>query len=590
MEKKKIMSSGLQRVILLILFLVLVFWSLPLVNKGIDLRDTGSYLTKYRYIFNRDIRVNELHYFLGEVAGGIIYALAPVRKVLALNVASSILYVLTALLLYLGLRSYLPKIPLMACALTGTFYGITWIRTLNWNAWTALWLTVGLLLLLGGLGRGDQRLLALSGFVLAINTYFRFPNMLFLALIAVVFWKELLDILAEEQGRIQSLIRPGALWRAVKSCRWFFAGAVAGAAVGLLLALVILGPETVLRDLGMLTSVGAGENEGNTHSITTGIYLFLLGMRSGAVSWVKYGVILAGICLLLTAVQALFQTNEKACGVCFTAGMVSAGLLGLFPGLFGDILAAHEWVAFGSIVFGIAGACCYGRKDRMLSCLCAAAVIIEGFLTIGTDTGVNYYRVYMGLPLALLMILAYRYKMDRPQDRNCRGFGLLIRMLAVFTFVFVTAAGIRYAVIHVYHDAPNAELTEGIHHSDYTGIKTSPERAEALNRLMKELAPYEGKKLLQIGCFNIGCVLTDMEPFYDSSWPDLEYLPMETFDEQLDAAIEKGDLPVLLLGTAEESGMNWSPGKFARIRELGESSLYRVLYRDALYTIYVPEE
>ena len=83
MEKKKIMSSGLQRVILLILFLVLVFWSLPLVNKGIDLRDTGSYLTKYRYIFNRDIRVNELHYFLGEVAGGIIYALAPVRKVLA---------------------------------------------------------------------------------------------------------------------------------------------------------------------------------------------------------------------------------------------------------------------------------------------------------------------------------------------------------------------------------------------------------------------------------------------------------------------------------------------------------------------------
>ena len=111
-----------------------------------------------------------------------------------------------------------------------------------------------------------------------------------------------------------------------------------------------------------------------------------------------------------------------------------------------------------------------------------------------------------------------------------------------------------------------------------------------MNRLMKELAPYEEKKLLQIGCFNIGCVLTDMEPFYDSSWPDLEYLPMETFDEQLDAAIEKGDLPGLLLGTAEESGMNWSPGKFARIRELGESSLYRVLYRDALYTIYVPEE
>ena len=60
-----------------------------------------------------------------------------------------------------------------------------------------------------------------------------------------------------------------------------------------------------------------------------------------------------------------------------------------------------------------------------------------------------------------------------------------------------------------------------------------------------------------------------MEPFYDSSWPDLEYLPMEEFEGQLARAVEEEELPVLLLGTAEESGMNWSPSKYQMIQQLG---------------------
>lgn len=182
-----------QKTVCGLLLLVLVLWSLPLVGKGIDVRDTGSYLTKYRYIFDPSVKVNELHYFLGELAGGIIYALTPVRKVLALNVASSLVYVAAALLTAYVLQKVLPRVLALACALTGSFYGITWIRTLNWNAWTVLFLSAGLALLLAGLQKNSQKWLAAAGFVLAINTYFRMPNMLFLALMAVVFWKTLLD-------------------------------------------------------------------------------------------------------------------------------------------------------------------------------------------------------------------------------------------------------------------------------------------------------------------------------------------------------------------------------------------------------------
>lgn len=580
------------------LLLALVLWSLPLVGKGIDVRDTGSYLTKYRYIFDPSVKVNELHYFLGELAGGIIYALTPVRKVLALNVASSLVYVAAALLTAHVLKKVLPRVLALACALTGSFYGITWIRTLNWNAWTVLLLSAGLALLLAGLRKSSQKWLAAAGFVLAINTYFRMPNMLFLALMAVVFWKTLLD--EWKRADIRALFRPQIWWEALKSCRGFFLGAVAGAAVGLLLALVFLGPDTVLHNLSVLTSVGAGENAENTHSITTGIYLFLLGMRDGALLWLRDGLLLAVVWAVVAGGSLLWKrvrgrSTKEAMGkpsliLYFVAGI--ACFFGLSEGLREDILSAHIWVAFGVIALGIVGTFLYAKKDTLRSCLCASAVIIEGLLTIGTDTGINYYRVYMALPLGVLLFLLLdwgRSGHGQPGSpciqKFISGFG---QVLAVFTFAFVTTAGVRYAATHVYHDAPNGELTATIDHPMYEDIYTSPARAASLNRLMEELAPYQDQKLLQIGCFNIGCVLTDMKPFYDSSWPDLEYLPTSEFKEQLENALAEDQAPVLLLGTVEESGMNWSPSRYAMIKELGESSAYRTLYVDELYTIYVP--
>ena len=681
-----------QKTVCGLLLLVLVLWSLPLVGKGIDVRDTGSYLTKYRYIFDPSVKVNELHYFLGELAGGIIYALTPVRKVLALNVASSLVYVAAALLTAYVLQKVLPRVLALACALTGSFYGITWIRTLNWNAWTVLFLSAGLALLLAGLQKNSQKWLAAAGFVLAINTYFRMPNMLFLALMAVVFWKTLLDewkhvgaaeenalampdnvasahrvinhvpdgtVSAEKTGevKIRALFRPRIWWEALKSCRGFFLGAVAGAAVGLLLALIFLGPDTVLHNLSVLTSVGAGENAENTHSITTGIYLFLLGMRDGALLWLRLGCLLAVVWAVVAGGSFLWKRvrgeaskeamEKPSLAIYFTAGI--ACFFGLSEGLREDILSAHIWVAFGVILLGTIGTFLYAKKDTLRSCLCASAVIIEGLLTIGTDTGVNYYRVYMALPLGVLLFLLLSWGRsnacgqssgcgefdkhghgsdrgyiqfnedrlndahDHGQDRvdgqpggygqfNGNGHGQprnlciqrfacgFCQILAVFTFVFVTTAGVRYAATHVYHDAPNGELTATIDHPMYEDIYTSPARAASLNRLMEELAPYKEQKLLQIGCFNIGCVLTDMKPFYDSSWPDLEYLPMSEFKDQLENALADGQAPVLLLGTVEASGMNWSPSRYAMIRELGESSAYRTLYVDELYTIYVPVE
>ena len=385
----------------------------------------------------------------------------------------------SALLLYHLLKKEMPKLAAAACVLVGTFYGIPWVRTLNWNAWTSLLLALGLVLLLGGLSRDSRRMLAASGFVLGINTYFRMPNALFLALIAVIFWKYVLETRS---------------WKgAVKKCLPFFFGAVAAAAAGLLLALLVLGPSKVVHDLAVLFSVGAGANEGNTHSVTTGIYLFLLGMRDGALAWLKYALPAAVLYLCGEGILGLAgrrrrgqEREGRGVGpwqILWAAGAAVFAVLGAA----GDVLTAHELAASGAIFAGTFGALWYGLKRRNLaySCLCASTVVIVGFLTIGTDTGVNYYRVFLGLPFALLVSLCLRLGRrckelaEAPEGRNrrCQEWAKLPRagaggrqrrpsagdgsrkagFLAAWAFslaacilAFTGAAGLRYALTHVY--------------------------------------------------------------------------------------------------------------------------------------------
>jgi len=119
---KRITLKKLEKVICLVLFAVLLLWFFPFITKGIDVQDTCSYLTKYRYVFDKSVKVNELFYLFGEVIGGIIYHIVPSHQVLALNVASWACYTSTAILIYHILKKYMPPIPLLASVLVGSFF------------------------------------------------------------------------------------------------------------------------------------------------------------------------------------------------------------------------------------------------------------------------------------------------------------------------------------------------------------------------------------------------------------------------------------------------------------------------------------
>lgn len=547
----------------------ILLWAWPFLNKGLDVQDTGSYLTKFHYIFQRDVQVNELFYLLGEVMGGIIYHLAPGAQVLVLSAASFLLYTLTGFLLYVLLKPYLQKQLLLLAVLTGSLYAVTWIHCLNWNTWTVLLLTAGILVVRKGLLEEKKKWLFAGGFLLGINTFFRMPNILFLALVVAVMWYAF----GHAGGKGKT-----AVWAAVRWAVPFTAGGAAAGVTGLLLGVAFLGVSKTLSDILTLTSVGAtGET---THSITTGIYLFFVGMKQGAILWLVYGallVLLAVCAAFLGRLAEQFLHLEHGGRLCAGTACVLAALYGLYRGLTGEILYAHTMTAFGTIFFCVIGAFYYRKKDLFFSTLCVMTVIVEGFLTIGTDTGTNFYRIYMTLPLAMVVILFLRWS----GKKRCAC------VIPAFLMAFVLGAGYQYATTHIYHDGERERLVCEIDSRAYAGVKTTKERAAYLTRLQELLAPYKEQEILTMGAFNVSEIV-EMKPFLNSSWNDLEYLSLDNMKLQIREKTEQGIYPVVVIATEEINGPYWMPQKVEYLEGWMEEENYQLLYADAWYAVYVP--
>ncbi|WP_099469134.1 glycosyltransferase family protein [Konateibacter massiliensis] len=593
---KKDIWIRLEKVICIILFIVLLVWFFPFITKGIDVQDTASYLTKYRYIFDKSVKVNELFYLFGEVVGGIIYHLMPSHQVLALNVASWICYTATAILIYLFLKDYMPRIPLLGAVLAGSFFGLTWVHCLNWNAISMLLQTIGIILLIKALKQDSNKLLVVSGIIFAVNTFVRLPNILQLGLVVVVFWHYFVPEFQFKRAIFKSL--------------WFVLSGAIGGILSLLAAIGILGFDKFTDDILMLTAVGGGGE--SSHGLVRIVSLFYRGMLQGAGNWLLFGAILIGVAIVIVVVgKMFFGTQQSGLGlrVMGIVGAVIISIMGLLAGLRADYLDVHVFVAFGAIALGAAATLYYAKKDILFSDICLSAVIAEGVLTIGTDTGAAYYRVYMGLPIAIILCVLIRFakelsvketkyktltQLRKLQWRNkwVLPTAMVLSIITVgFSVMYPIGAGYHYATTFTYHESDNKYLVQGIKAEQFAGLKTSVERAELIDRLVTLLEPYKDYKLLQLGSFNIGYVITDMKPFFDSSWADLEYLTMENFDSRLSEAVADKNLPVIVLADMEgdKSGF-WNKDKYSTAVELGESENYTKLYEDRWYVIYVPKE
>lgn len=534
---------------------------------GIDVQDTSSYLTKFRYFFEKGTGGNALYYLLGEFLGSLVFHLFP--TLYAMNVTGLIVWTLTGVLIYRIMRPYLSTLPLSAAVLGGIAFGASWVRCVNWNAWSVLFLTMGILFLVNGFGTGKNHWFYAAGLILGWNVFVRIPNIMFLVVLSLsipVYYMSSKDWKNSLKTALDKFLR-------------MVSGGVIAGLTGVAFSILFLGFDKFLADLGWL--MGSTGDSGAKHNIFDMVAQILMGVMDGARQWVKYGVIIGVVILLCLAVKKLWKKDMTL------VGCILAGGLALVIGFTREVtysscptlISVQNFLAYGGVAFGFFGTFWFYRKDKPFAILCLIEALSVLSLTIGTDTGSIFFRVYMALPAAIMAAVLWKLEIRE------------FRILAVFIVVLTLATGQNCNQNYIYHDGENGEaLNSTIDAEVFEGMYTTASRAEYVKRLIELLKPYGDKELLTIGAFNVGHNVTDMKTFFDSAWSDLDYLSMKEFNTVLDTKISDGNVPVIVIATEEINGAYWVPEKIDILEELVQTDLYETLYQDEWYSVYVPVE
>ena len=528
---------------------------------GVDVQDTASYITKFRYFFEKGTGGNALYYLLGEFFGSLIYHVFP--TLYALNVAGLIVWSLTGILIYRIMKPYLSALPLAMAVLGGLGFGASWVRCVNWNAWSMLFLTLGILFLLNGFDTNKKSWFYAAGLVLGWNTFVRMPNIIFLGLVLAVLYYYV-------GFGVKSAI--SRCWQMV------LGGATAGI-TGLIFSVIFLGADKTLADIFWL--MGSTGDKESKHNIFDMLSQVMIGAMDGARQWVKYGVIIGVVIILCVLVKKFVKKDVTLLGAVLAAGFA------FYLGFTRDVsvsstptlLSVQNFLAYGGVAFGAFGAVWFYKSDKRFATVCLMEALAMLFMTIGTDTGSIFFRVYMALPAAVIAAVLWKLPIKE------------LRIMAVFVVVLALAAGQNCNQNYVYHDGEHGEVIDSTIDSPvFEGVYTTASRAEYVNRLIELLAPYDEKELLTIGAFNVGPNVTNMKTFFDSAWSDLDYLSMEEFNTVLGEKLSAGNMPVIVIATTKINGAYWVPEKIEILEELVQGEMFEMLYTDEWYSVYVPVE
>ena len=528
---------------------------------GIDVQDTASYITKFRYFFEKGTGGNALYYLLGEFFGSLVYHVFP--TLYALNVAGLIVWALTGMLIYRIIRPYLSTLPLTAAVLGGLGFSASWVRCVNWNAWSMLFLTLGILFLLHGFDTDEKKWFYFAGLILGWNTFTRMPNIIFLGLVVVVFYYYIGE----------------GVKKALANCGRLTAGGAIAGITGCIFSIIFLGMDKFLSDIGWL--MGSTGDKESKHNIFDMMAQVMVGAMDGARQWIKYGVIIGAVIVLCLIVKKLWKKDVTLLGA------VLAGAVALYIGFTRDVMyssmptliSVQNFIAYGGMAFGAFGAVWFNKSDKRFAAICLMEALAMIFMTIGTDTGSIFFRVYMALPAAVMAAILWKLPLKE------------IRIMAVFIVALTLATGANCNQKFVYHDGEHGEAIDStIDAPVFEGVYTTASRAEYVNRLIELLAPYETYELLTIGAFNIGHNVTNMKTFFDSAWSDLDYLSMEEFNTVLDEKLAAGNVPVIVIATTNINGAYWVPEKIEILEELVQGDGFECIHSDEWYSVYVPVE
>lgn len=491
---------------------LLTLWQLVIAVFGVDLCDSGYYLTFFDNIFKAPEAVEyNFMYYLSGVAGGVLNAVLPEGgKWMAMRVAGVLCNAGAMAIMACALRRILPATAVIMGFLMVVASLVMYPFTFNNDLMSALLWVAALACMFKGLTHGRWRSLLLAGMLAGMNTFTRIPNVLAIGLAVMPFvahfynkcpWRE--------------------CWR---QCGIFLAGAAVGilAVIGMMMALghwdIFVQNMTDL--LGIVTgrSGAATHNAGGLVAVMLGFYrqCLLVGLKMAALwlplwlAWRYVGNLwLRWILWLAVAIVSLYFMWHQSHIMHPLWVMCVAGLVWVI--IKGGSRAVAAWLGlFMLLVF-----------------------------PLGSDGATNNGGIiaWMAAPVAALMWQR--------------------RTTIVFPLTFILVGLVQSLLLGAYFDGGSLRhKTATVNDSRAALVRTTPERAHIINETLAGLQGRvsAGDTLLCYGSIPMMNHLTRTIPAIGCSWPEL--LSADALDTRLKAW--DGNCPAILRQKFNDLGPYWS--------------------------------
>ena len=539
---------------------LLSLWQLVVAMFGVDLCDSGYYLTFFENIFKAPDSVEyNFMYYLSGVAGGALDAVLPEGgKWLAMRVAGVLCNVGAMALLACALRRILPATAVILGFMMVTASLVAFPYTFNNDLMSALLWVAALVCLFKGLTGGRLWQLLLAGVLVGVNTFTRIPNVLAVGLAVVPFI-----------ARFHTRCAWRDCWR---QCGTFLSGALLGALVVIGMMMSLGHWDIFKQNMADLLGIATGSSGAASHNAGGLVAVMLAFYRQCLLVGLKM------FALWLPVWLAWRYIGNRWLRLAVWLAVVVAALYFMWHQ---SHIMHPLWVM---CVAGLIWVICQGGNRAVAAWLGLFMLLV---FPLGSDGATNNGGViaWMAAPVAALLW----------QRRGN----------VVFPLAFILVGLVQTMTIGAYFDGGSLwHKTATVNDSRACGILTTPERAHIINETLSGLSGQlsVGDTLLCYGSIPMLNHLTRTIPAIGCSWPEL--LSADALNARLDAMA--GSRPAILRQKFNNLGLYWSEAtdgylmayphqdkfltqdKMDALKRWMDGVGYRIVWQNEWFALYLP--
>jgi hypothetical protein len=539
-------------------FLLLFTYQTIVIFQGIDLADTGFYGTFYQQIFNNPQSVTYCFMFwLSGIIGGLFVKILPFAGLLGLRMLWVVVFTIIIIITYRFLKNYVSPGYLQISLFLLTLNLNNDPKEFYYNNFSSLLYVITAILLFNGLKNKQSFSLFGSGVIISLNMFNRFPNLLGVGLaLAIIYYGYL------EKETVKTIVNNILVFLAGFILTTFF----------VLLVMQLLGHLHIYLDaLKILAGIGKRPVQVKPNQDFYSISKMIRTIIHHWVVAVIMAAFLILSVLSFYFLENKFKKLIPKSNILFSlikimviAGLVILVAKGIITNLTVLYLITGLCLIIGSamIIFD---------SDREINLLLFIGIFILLVHPMGSSEGietVEIYSLWIAFPIVADRIIAVTsgtvftfndnikpFRISRfMQDNQLAEARMIIVALTIFASLF-------YTYDYPHSDMENrAAMRYAVDNKYMRGIFTTKERAEEINQLLAASSKYVKPKdrVLAYDCVPIFHFMTETIPYTRNPWPWL--YQSNTFKKELEiAAGSNKQLPVIIMQTALTlgNGKNW---------------------------------